>query len=104
MGRFPACGGRFLMARPKSVCSVVKAVDVAINAAEVATAACLDVTATVAGLQPDFPVHVWAESLTTNLGICNAHCSALNTLKFRLINPSGGGINPDSLTFRVVQR
>jgi hypothetical protein len=92
------------MARPKSVCSVLKAVDVAINAGNVTAATCLDVTATVNGLQPDFPVQVWAESLTTNLGICNAHCSALNTLKFRLVNPTAGAINPDSLTFRVVQR
>ena len=92
------------MARPKSAVPVIVAFDETIDAAEVGANACLDVTATVKGLQPDYPVTVWAESLTTNIGICNAHASAKDTLKFRLINPTGDAIDPASMTFRVVQR
>jgi hypothetical protein len=92
------------MARPVSVCPVVFIDDVAIDAAQIGAAACLDVSATVKGLRPGFPVQVWAESLTANVGICNEHCSAVDTLKFRLVNPTAAPINPASLTFRVVQR
>jgi hypothetical protein len=92
------------MARPSSVCHVIVASDVSINAGNITAATCLDVTATVKGLRPDYPVLVWAESLTANVGICNAHCSAKDTVKFRLVNATAGDINPDALTFRVVQR
>lgn len=92
------------MARPKSACAVIVAFDETIDAGGVGANACLDVTATVKGLVPDYPVTVWAESLTANVGICNAHCSAKDTLKFRLINPTGVAIDPASMTFRVVQR
>lgn len=92
------------MSRPSSVCPVVFSADVAIDAAEIGANACLDVETTVGGLRPDFPVSVWAESLTANVAVCNAHCSAVNKLKFRLVNPTGVAINPGSLTFRVVQR
>lgn len=92
------------MARPRSISAVLVASDVTIDPGSVTNATCLDVTATVKGLRPGVPVVVWAEALTTNVGLCNAHCSAADTLKFRLINPTAAPIDPASQTFRVVQR
>ena len=92
------------MARPNSICEVIVASDVTIDPGSVGAAAGLDVTATVGGLRTGYPVSVWAESLEADLVICNAHCSAANTLKFRLVNPTAAPIDPASQTFRVVQR
>lgn len=91
------------MPRPNTVVAPRVAADVSIDAAEVPTVAGLDVTATVKGLKPGGPVIVWCEELTADLQIGNAHCSDENELTFRLLNPTGSGINPGALTFRVVQ-
>ena len=91
------------MARPTMVVSGLVFKDVTVDPANVTTATCLDVTATVKGLKKGHPCKVWAESLTANVAICNEHCSAADTLKFRLCNPTGSDINPASQTFRVVQ-
>lgn len=92
------------MSFPRTVGPTLVRKDATIDPASVTSATCLDVTATVNGLVKGFPVSVWAESLTANLSISNAHCSAANTLKFRLCNPTVGNIDPASQTFRVVQR
>ncbi len=91
------------MARPNTVCDASKWKDVTVDAGSVTNATTLDVTATVTGLKKSRPVLLWAESLTANIGICNAHCSAADTLKFRLINPTGAPIDPASQTYRLVQ-
>lgn len=91
------------MARPSTVRSPRVASDVTIDPASVTNATTLDVTATVKGLRKGYPVVCWAESLTANISMSNAHCSATDTLKFRLLNPTAAPINPASQTFRVVQ-
>ena len=91
------------MARPKMTHTPIVSADVTIDPASVTNATALDVTATVKGLRKGYPVIVWAESLTANIGIGNAHCSAKDTVKFRLLNPTAAPIDPASQTFRVVQ-
>lgn len=91
------------MARPNMTIPPRVSADVTINPASVTNATTLDVTATVKGLRKGYPVIVWAEALTANINIGNAHCSATDTLKFRLINPTAAPIDPASQTFRVVQ-
>ncbi len=88
---------------PRTVTPPLVRKDATIDVGNITTVTCLDVTATVNGLQKGIPVHVWAESLTANVALSNAHCSAANTLKFRLCNVTGSDINPASQTFRVVQ-
>jgi hypothetical protein len=92
------------MAKPSTVNAHRVAKDVTINVAEIPTTAVVETTATVAGLKYGAPVRMWAEDLEANLvGPSNVHCSAANTLKFRLHNPTGDTINPASQIFRVVQ-
>ncbi len=91
------------MARPKTVGPGVVRAAVTIDAGSVSANATLDVTATVNGLRKGHPVKVWAESLEANLNISNAHCSAANTLKFRLGNHTATPIDPASQVFMVVQ-
>lgn len=91
------------MSFPRTVTAPTVRKDATIDPGNITTVTCLDVTATVNGLTKGVPVAVWAESLTANVGISNAHCSASNTLKFRLCNVTGSDINPASQTFRVVQ-
>ena len=76
------------MARPKTVGPPVLTAEVTIDPGAVTNATGLDITATVNGLRKGHPVVVWATALEDNLTICNAHASAANTLKFRLLNPS----------------
>jgi hypothetical protein len=85
-----------------SINPVVSA-EVTIDPGSVTNATGLDITATVKGLRKGYPVLVWAVSLEDNLTICNPHCSAANTLKFRLLNPSAAPIDPASQAFMVVQ-
>jgi hypothetical protein len=91
------------MARPRTVVAPRVAKDVTVDAANILAVTANDETVTVKGLVKGAPVIVWAESLTANISISNAHCSAKDTLKFRLLNPTAGAINPASQTFRVVQ-
>jgi len=91
------------MARPKTVGTPLVTSEETIDCGNVAANTCLDVTHTVEGLRLNHPVVVWATGLTANLGIGNAHCSAKDTLKFRLVNPTGSGIDPASMSFMVVQ-
>ena len=91
------------MARPKTVGTPLVVSAETIDPGNVAANVSLDVTHTVEGLRLYHPVVVWAPSLEANLVLCNAHCSAKDTLKFRLSNHTGTGINPASQTFYVVQ-
>jgi hypothetical protein len=91
------------MARPKSIGPVVASKEFTVNPAEVDAAVSLDVTATVAGLKVGYPVRVWAPDLEADLVICNEHCSAADTLTFRLVNVTALAINPASQTMYVVQ-
>ncbi len=91
------------MARPKMVGPGVVFAEVTIDPGSVGAAVSLDVTATVKGLRKGHPVVVWAASLEADLAICNAHCSANGTLKFRLVNVTALAIDPASQTFTVVQ-
>jgi hypothetical protein len=92
------------MARPSSISHVIVAADVSINAGNITAATCLDVEAEVLGLRPGFPVQVWSEELTANVGIVNAFCSDKDELTIRLLNSTGIDINPAAVVFRVVQR
>lgn len=91
------------MARPSSVAPISVAKDVTVDPGSVTNATALDVTATVLGLRKGRPVLLWAESLTANIGLSNAHCSAKDQLKFRLLNPTGAPIDPTSQIFRCIQ-
>lgn len=92
------------MARPRSTTPPLVAADVTIDPASINAVSTLDQTATVKGLRLHIPVQVWAESLEAGLVICNAHCSAKDTLKFRLLNITASAVDAASQTFRVVQR
>ena len=91
------------MARPKMVNPGVVFAEVTINPASIPANTALEVSQTVAGLRVGYPVLVWAPNLEANLILANAHCSAANTLKFRLLNTTGGAIDPASQPFYVVQ-
>jgi len=91
------------MARPKMVGPGVVFAEVTIDPGSVAANVTLDVTATVKGLKKGHPVLVWAPSLEANLNISNAHCSAANTVKFRLGNHTAAPIDPASQAFSIVQ-
>lgn len=91
------------MARPKMVKSGLVTKEFTVDPGNVTAVTGLDVTVSVAGLKKGYPCNVWAPSLEANLAICNAHCSANGTLKFRIVNPTAGAINPASQTMYVVQ-
>lgn len=91
------------MARPKTVNPGLIWKDLTVNPGNVTAATALDVTATVTGLRVGYPVLLWAPSLEDNVSLSNAHCSAANTLKFRLGNLTAADINPASQTMYVVQ-
>jgi len=77
---------------------------ITVDAAEIAAQDDLDVTATVAGLRSGHPCIVWAPSLEAQLVLSNAHCSAANTLKFRLTNiDAAAAVNAASQSMYVVQ-
>lgn len=91
------------MARPKMVNPGVVFAEVTINPPSVAANTALEVTQTINGLRVGYPVLVWAPNLEANLILANAHCSAANTLKFRILNTTGEAIDPASQPFYVVQ-
>jgi hypothetical protein len=74
-----------------------------VNPAQVAAHDSNDETVTVAGLRPGHPVIMWAPSLEDKLVLTNAHCSAKDTLKFRLANEHTAAVDPASQTMYVVQ-
>lgn len=92
------------MARPKTVTGHLISFEVTINPASLATHVSLDQTATVKGLRKHIPVQLWAEALEAGMVISNVHCSALDTLKFRLTNSTASTVDCASQTFRGVQR
>lgn len=60
-------------------------------------------TFTVTGLLPSMTVVVNPTSeLPTNLGMCDAYCSAANTLKIRFVNPTAGLITGAAVTFKIL--
>jgi hypothetical protein len=75
-----------------------------INPASIGAKDSNDETATVAGLRTGHPVVVWAPDLEDKVSLSNAHCSAANTLKFRLGNHNAdAAVDPASQTMYVVQ-
>lgn len=92
------------MSALKSTVPVIVKADVTLNPASIPANSTAQQTITVNGALPGYPVAVWAESLESGIGITNAFCSAVNTIKFTLINETIGAIDPASQTFRVVQR
>ena len=62
-----------------------------------------DETVTVKGLRKSAPVHVEFPNLNAGLVPCNEHCSAADTLKFRVYNDTGGAVDPASQEIWVTQ-
>lgn len=91
------------MPRPTDVVGFSVATNVSLTPGSVTNAATADLTATVKGLYKGRPVHVWCESLPAGLGITNEHCSALNTLKFRVMNPTISPVDLTTQTYKVIQ-
>lgn len=91
------------MARPKMVRSGLVFEAFTIDIASIAAVTSPEQTVTINGLQKGYPVIVWAPSLEANLNLGNAYCSAANTLKFRVTNPTAGAIDPASQTMYCVQ-
>lgn len=88
----------------KSTSPVVIKADITFNPASIPANSTADQTITVPGALPGYPVHVWAESLESGVGISHAWCSAINTVKVRLVNETVGAIDPASQVFRFVIR
>jgi len=91
------------MARPKMTFSPLVTAEVTVDPASIAANTSAVQTVTVDGLRVGYPVLVWGTSLEANLAISNAYCSAANTLKFTLTNPTIGAIDAASQAFKVVQ-
>jgi len=88
---------------PSLTISPIVKTTVSVDAGSVAANQSLDVTATVKGLRKGYPVILWAESLTAGFGFSNVHCSAKDTLKFRLENHTASAIDPAAVVYNVIQ-
>jgi len=76
--------------------------DKTVDAANVPANDVLDVAVTVAGVRSKDFVMVHAPALEDDLGISHAWVSANNTVTVRLVNPTGGAVNPASQTWTIV--
>ena len=74
---------------------------VTIDPASVATITTAEQTFTVPGLLPGDFVFVNKPSNTTGLGVCNARVSAANTLAISFVNPTAGGVDAASESWKV---
>jgi len=76
-----------------------------LDIASITAATSAEQTVTVKGLRIGYPCLVWPTggSFEANANIGAAWCSAKDTLKFRVTNPTAGAIDPASQTFAVVQ-
>lgn len=92
------------MSALKSTTSVIAKGDVTLDAASIPANTSAVQTVTLNGSLPGYPVKVWCEALEANLAISNEYCSALNTIKFTITNPTTGAVDPASHTYRIVQR
>jgi hypothetical protein len=93
----------FKMAKPKVTFPPIVSSEFTLNPASIPASTSAVQTVTVKGLRIGFPVMVWAASLEANLAISNAYCSAKDTLKFTLTNPTVSAVDPASQAFKVVQ-
>ncbi len=93
------------MSRPKATFNAVVFSEFTLNAASIAAATSAEQSVTVAGLRKGYPCIVWPSggSFEANLNIGQAWCSAKDTLKFRITNPTASPIDPASQTDCVVQ-
>lgn len=76
--------------------------DFTYDPSNVATITTVEDTVTVSGLRVGDVVFVNKLSHETGLGVVNARVSADNTLAITLMNPTAGGINEASETWRGV--
>jgi hypothetical protein len=74
--------------------------EVSLDVTTLSAATVADQTFTVNGLEPDMQLVVSAPDLEADIFICNAHCSAKNTLKIRFY--SVAGLNPAATTYKIV--
>jgi hypothetical protein len=92
------------MARPKSIAPVIVAENYSWAGASILAVTSPEFTITLPGARPGYRVNLWAESLEANLALGHAYCSALNTIKFRVINPTAGTIVAAAQVLKIVQR
>jgi hypothetical protein len=76
--------------------------DVTIDLASIDANDTADRTAAMVGLRPDMVLLCIEEDLDDGLAVVRVRCSADDTLELRIMNATGGGINPGSQVFTIV--
>lgn len=92
------------MGLPKTAKPYIAYTEKTVDPGNVPAVSCLDVSVTWADVLPSHFIEVQAPSLNANLGIVGCWCAVAGTVIVRLMNPTAGGINDTSQTWKFLIR